>query len=558
MRMNKTTAWQIAAALGLLAPGILWFWHDQHVWEWDQARYAHMAFDLWQYQFSDTALWRWTLFHHLPTKAPGVSWMGQFFCYLIPVVGSVNRALMLQMATCSLLASVLLAKTVRLLYPGKPLWSWWALVACLSSPLFLNLNQEYMTEPMQMLGICWFLWAVVSQKTKAPARVLAEILASTAFLMISKGVSPLYVWGFGLWFLVAFLPRLAGKRREAFGWTPARVLAVGCAAFFFLAVLLWYVFNGAMVFGYVASASSGSVALAYGKKTPWLEKNGLWIRLLGHAYASPLLALALGVALAASLFFAWRGRAGFKSLGVRFPGSAGLVLAAAAQILLVWWIVTKSPTEEWRPLMGLLPSFVLILVASLSRIPSRMAPLLLLAVGLAQSASFHAKAFGYRMPAGLDSGQPLRIRDLAGEQKAELGRVIRTTCALCPRMEDAMMCAVSIPWLNANTLRYYAATEFTDTPRYGYYGSTGFMTSQLDHLIANFRKQDPCVVITMTPEAQAAYHSVSPASLPFFGFLEGGGEYQAVPFASSFGVRIFLKASQEAPPPPSAAETDDG
>ena len=514
----------------LLLPSLIWVGLDGHCWEWDQARYAHMSFDLWQYQRSDPVLWFWTSFHHLPTKAPGISWMGQWFVYLKPLVGSVDHALMLQPMFCTFCSGLLLRRVALHLLPENSLMGWIALVFPFSSPLFMGLHQEYMTEPMQLFGISWVLWLAVRQRSLRPVAVLAHGMGALALCLMSKGVTPMYIWGFGLLILAGMIPRLFGSKRERLEapWWMWAALAFG--AVMLALAIRWYVFNAQYVFGYVVNASSGAIADAYGADRSYWEKTCVWLNFLYQSYATLFLIfiLALGLILAA-----------FRPRHTGSFSGKGLLLAACVQMITVWTLITNSPTEEWRPLLGLLPSFLVVLCLLVQRVGRSWYARGLLFVLLGQWALIHASAFGVPLRAPFALKQPLRTPDRAAGERAELYRIIETTCAHCPTMDDAMMCAVSLPWLNGNTLKYYAATEVVNTPRYGYYGSTGFLTGDLASLQQKFEKQDPCIVISMDLANQLRYPTSSPAGQGFIDFIEQHPDYEALPFPSAYGVRLF-------------------
>ena len=105
----------------LLAPSLVWIFLDCSLWPWDQAWYGQMSVDLWETLVSRPDLWPGMMIDTLRIKAPGTSWLGQFFVPVGRLIGNSDAGLLLSIVLTQWLVLLLVFKSLGDLTGGNRL-----------------------------------------------------------------------------------------------------------------------------------------------------------------------------------------------------------------------------------------------------------------------------------------------------------------------------------------------------------------------------------------------------------------------------------------------------
>jgi len=265
-------------AVLLVLPSLYWVCRDQSVWSWDQSVYGELSVQL-HYQLLHEP-WQWPrgLLTVLPTKGPGIIWLGQWFVPLGRAVGSVDAALHLSVWLTQLITLVLVFRIGRELGGnGARLVPLAGCVFVGSAPLFVAMSHQYLVEAAQTTAVAWIYWIALRGLHWSLPQLLTKICAAGAAAMLMKQTSPLYCLLPGLMAVAElFPPRHYGTS------LPRRVLAwqhAGLAAALGLLALTaaWYGKNLALVYRHSYLSAVGEGAVHWGSRAPLPTKAQFWL-----------------------------------------------------------------------------------------------------------------------------------------------------------------------------------------------------------------------------------------------------------------------------------------
>jgi len=86
---------------------VVWVFSDQYPFGGDQSQYAKDTVSLTFTLFQTPKSWVSVMLHAVGNKGPGIAWAGQFFVPLGLFIGSVDKALLLQIVTMQGISLVL-------------------------------------------------------------------------------------------------------------------------------------------------------------------------------------------------------------------------------------------------------------------------------------------------------------------------------------------------------------------------------------------------------------------------------------------------------------------
>jgi hypothetical protein len=240
-------------------------------------------------------------------------------------------------------------------------------------------------------------------------------------------------------------------------------------------VVSWYESNGSALAEFVRIASSSDVALDYGRRQMFFFKIQFWLDALQKSVVLPqvLFGLVIVFLITIGIRFAtdkrwWIPPTGRVSL---------LAMAAFGHVVLVLTTFSLNINEENRYLFPLLPSLGVILLWCLTCVKMRFAPMLLGVLFVGQWAYVESRAFGFVPPDNSMSGWVLPLQR-SNEAMNELHRIVTLTCTPGTAYRYHVT-GVELPWLNANSISFYAAKLKQESKLECYYTSLGHAEKDL-------------------------------------------------------------------------------
>jgi hypothetical protein len=442
---------------------------DRSIWPWDPAWYGEVSVELYYTLRHDPAGWPAAMIHAVPTKPPGLTWLGQFFVPLGKRIGSIERALLLENLFLQFITLVLIYRIGKVLSPKHGVTV--GLVGCAlvsAAPLFIDLSHLYMTEPLQTLAVTWFFYCALMSSRWGRLRILSHLISATAVAMLAKTTTPLYCLLPGL-MASAQLVRRRTLADEHAG--PLALVGQVSGLLFGLALLTgtiaWYKVNWETLRHHVYIASFGDIALDYGHKDIFLNKLAFWFRALREGLFTPPV-FWIGTFLALVGLAVWCSRLQRTAL-FRWPSMAPcLALFAGLQVAGVLVMFSFTINEATRFLTAAVPLVAVLLMWAIGQVPVRLARILFVTAVMAQWGYVHAITLG--LTNGGDHSW-LRALDRDPTHADEVTRVIQLTSEAANRYN---IVGIELPWFNANSLDFYAAKYRLVTDRRAYYTSLGY------------------------------------------------------------------------------------
>jgi hypothetical protein len=521
----------------LLMPSLAWIVLDEKVWPWDQAWYGEVSVDLWWtlgHAFKD---WWPAMISAFGSKAPGVAWLGQFLVPLGASVGSVEFGLLsLQLLAAGATIALLFQIGTRL-WRGDRLGGVFLAVLGAGTPLFAGLTHQFIVEPLQVFTTTWIYWIALTGGKKSRLRLLALTLVAAALAMAVKVTSPLYVVLPGLVIIAQFLQNPLGwcTKRPRGRLCDTLLLALGLVVLF--PTLTWYLHNEGTIRDFVKLASSSEVALQYGKLPEFWSKWRFWFTAFQQAFLIPWVGWGLLVLAFSALALRWFARAGAKT-PVAWSWRRAVIVAATGELALVLFVFTRQINEETRYLLPLLPAFLVIVGAVFALAPRRWLVFSALAVATGGWAWTHCHALGWRPPDGTLSPWLLAL-DSDRSHKRDARRLVAVTTT--PETSQRIhVCGYETPWLNANSLAFYAAKHRLTVGYRCYYTSLGYAVT--DATAAWQRLSDLNTVCFISVEAasqETPPHFLNQVARAILAKVENLPEFRRVPFDSPHHVVLY-------------------
>jgi hypothetical protein len=186
----------------IMLPAVIWIVYDRSPFGGDQSWYAKASIELYKAWSVSPKVWVKEMIHVSEIKAPGIVWIGQFFVPIGLIFGSIDSALMFSIVIMLALALTLIYLSIYTLSDGQTLT---AIIGCFFialSPLFLGLFYHYLTEPMQLLSIAWFIFIMSRSLQWTPSLIFTQLFAASCFAVLTKVSTPLYC--IIIWFYLIF------------------------------------------------------------------------------------------------------------------------------------------------------------------------------------------------------------------------------------------------------------------------------------------------------------------------------------------------------------------
>jgi hypothetical protein len=435
----------------VISPSLIWIGLDGSVWPWDQAWYGRGSVELFSLLLHSPANWTFRMLDVLPSQAPGVTWLGQFFVPLGYLLGSVDVGLLLSIFVTQTLSLLLMCQSVRELSDHSELVTITACLAMASAPLFVGLSHQYLAEPLQLLAVTWFVLIMTFAPKWNRALILSQLLAATPVAMLAKVSSPLYCVGPGLvalWYV--WRPGLCSPVKHHRLDKP--LIAVFVAGVLLtIAAIGWYYRNLAHAIEHVSRSSSGPIAEIYGKADTFPNAMLYWLGALRSSFFLPSVFSLASVVIGFAVI-----------LRLVKPGTAGqhFTLAssvAALQTLVVLVLFSFSSNREVRYLLPLLPYLALLICWSLRELNGSILTALIIFFFSMQLATTYGQALGI---VRLDPTARWLVppNSLSGQKEAKILRsIISRTCVKAGPQPYWSIVGIELPWLNHASATYFAA-----------------------------------------------------------------------------------------------------
>ncbi len=528
---------------GLILPHLVWIAEDQSVWPWDPAWYAEVTAELWYTLLHDPLRWPRLMLQAFGSKAPGIAWFGQLFVPLGLVVGSIEAGLLLSVVAVQAGTLFLSYGIARELSGGDRLVGIAACGFMASAPLFAALSNQYLVEPLQLFAVTYFFRVAVMAPRWDRPTIATHLLLGAALAMAAKASSPLYCVFPGMIGLRCFrrAPRPVSLRAcSAAAWRrPGLVAAVVLLAL----VIAWYVKNFRGIFDFVRQSSSGEVALAYGREDVFFNKALFWLSAAQANFFVPQ--VMVGFLLLNVAILLWRFCC--KPPNHRLQNGAAIVLSAAlAQVMAVLIVFSLNINEEQRYLLPLLPSVMILCMGPLFWAPQRRFAVAAIILAAVQFSLVQAQLLSL-IPENPAVSHWLMPPNADGPKIDELSRLVEETCPAAMK-DRTIICGVEYPWLNGNSLAFYAVKAMFRTKHRCYFTSLGYAAGNVDRAWERLeRLRIPYFISVAKPSQSGSPDFVNKVSLPILERIEKDPRFERQAFDSRFSILLYCTIHESCP-----------
>lgn len=521
----------------ILTPELIWIFADGGIWPWDQSCYALAAIDLW-----------WTLLHDpthylgliseavLRCRAPGISVIGQFFVPFGQLYGSIEALLLLSIFIQSYLCLFLFGLTIQKFDSPSKGCSYLAVLMLASAPLFADMSRTFMVEQLQLLSIIYVYWVLIGFDGRGRSATFCHLLIAISLGLAAK-ISTLMYCLVPVCFVLYRLTR--GPLNELLPSNlKERVLALVAVALL-LPVTFWYVHNLEYVLFAARDLSVGTMAGYYGSPGPLPDKMLLWIKELARFSLVPVMYFIMPLLAVVPLALKFLSR----SKNSLIKGKEAVLIASVMQALVVIVVLSLSVPEDVRYIYGILPSLIVAYAVLVSTVRNRVFLVCAFTLFFIQFIAVSLSSFGFLQNGELPllsryKNSDTKIVSSPGAKVEELKRLVRLAAASY-RDGYRIVLGVNYPWLNPNTLGFYAGRAKLDGLNWFWIESWKVDLPESE-LPAWFTADKKTLFITMTPRAMEEEKSVPFANrlnLSALEYVETRGK--RISFESSEGILLY-------------------
>lgn len=497
-----------------LSPSLNWIAQDHSVWPWDQAWYGEVSANLWFTLLHSPGPWWLEMMRAFGIKAPGIAWVGQWFVPMGRMLGSIELGLLLSVIFVQFGTLVLIYTLSKEFIPDQNLAPLLVSMLVASAPLFIGMSHQYCVEALQLFAVTYFYWIAARGRNLRRPQMVGHLLLATGLALASKVTSPIYCVFPGCVAVYDVVKRQdrGGLFQSSFRKHGLLVLT-GIALFG--NVLVWYARNGSALLEHVRFSSSSEAALDYGRSGSFVYKMQYWLSALQKSVALPTVLFGIAIVL-------------LIAIGIRFTTSEAwwippskrislLALGAFGHVVFVLTIFSVNINEENRYLLPLLPSLAVIFMWCLTFVKKRLVLVLLGVLFIGQWAYVEARAFGFIPPDNSMSYWVLPVQR-SNEEMNELTRIVELTCTL-ETAHRYSITGVELPWLNFNSLSFYAAKRKQETK------------VQCNNTSLGYAEKDP----------MKAWERVNELNIAYFISLEESAHPQPPNFLNEVSLSILQK-----------------
>ena len=532
--------WPFFLGLILLIPSIRWIVFDRHVWHWDQAWYGEVALNLWYTLIRNPENWWAEMVHAFGMKAPGIAWFGQFFVPLSSVFGSPERALLTAVLVPQFFTLLLAQKIGLSLSQGNRWLSTTAALAMGSAPLFIGMSHQFLTETLQVLGVTYFYYLACTCREKSKISVIGHLFSATSIAIIAKTTSPFHCFFPGIIVVLSLIP--FKKSKNVVPQVASNKRSLVFASFSIVPLGLssaWYVENFQKVLEFT-SAAGGELSLPYGHKDIFSKKLLFWLNSAQTSYMLPEVIALVAVAILAGVVIKIRS----TKTGPNTPQSANpkklIGFAALSHICIALTLYSLSINEENRFLLPMLPALAVLILICLTPIKSTLIFVLISIAFIYQWGAVHVQAMAIRPPDPRISYWVWAC-DRDSNQQKEVTKIVERTSN--PKTaQKTNVVGVELPWLNSNSLAFFAAKRQFETGSRAFYTSLGYTENNIERAWQRFESLNPPYFITLSESKQSSKPDVFNAvSIPILQRISTDERFEQIPFRSKLGVMIYKR-----------------
>lgn len=524
----------------LIVPNIAWIFMDNHVWPWDSAWYGQVSVDLYYQSTQSFSAWWHLMMHAFGIKAPAIAWFGQLFIPLSGIFGSIDRALLMFVLGVQFFTLVLLYKLLlRITKNDKGI----ALIGCISmasAPLFIGMGNQYFVESLQIFTVIAFLYIFVAMKTWNKYDVILSLLFIAPFAMIVKITAPLYIFLPALFMLPrlkTMLQQSTITAREYFGKIGNIVLYVLGSVLLF-ATISWYIENWTIIYSFMQLASSGSAAELYGSRAPFFDKLLLWLSFSQKSFFFPITVYFVGALAGLYCFKLYTQKTAIKLKSV----FSEIPFISIASLVLILVFFSFQINEETRYLLPALPYLIILLCWFVYRIANdgiRYATLTVFLIQFIVVQGISLNLIGrYKEDVSVWITAP--YTDMA--RKNTIYSILDQTC-VPESINMTNMIGVELPYMNANSISYYASQEKLNTNRTCYYTSLGYAESDTDKAMKRMNDLKPPYFVGVSADKLPTNDAFNAVSLSSLEAIEKSLNFSEIKLQTADSVRIFKNVS---------------
>jgi len=311
------------------------------------------------------------------------------------------------------------------------------------------------------------------------------------------------------------------------------LLCIGCVLA--AGTLGWYVHNFQQVVAFARIATSGTVALNYGTAGTFFSKLAYWLRATRASFFIPFAVPALSLILFGGVYFAWKHGHRAK------PKHANLLAAVALiHVLFILASFSSQVNEENRYLLPLLPCAAICLMWVLS-LPVRSYTGTLACILLSiQLAVTNAQALNFTK-VNPNVSYWLQPYSSDGTARTELTELIRTTSVPGTELRYNIV-GVELPWLNANSLDYYAVKGRLETGRRSYFTSLGYAETDIEKAWTRLEQIGIVYFVSLEEDKQPSPPDfINRVTLPVLRRVVSDPNFVRVNFPSRLGILLFRR-----------------
>jgi tetratricopeptide (TPR) repeat protein len=513
----------------------------------DESGFASNSIDLYQTALRSPALWRAAMLEAVPSRGPGIAWIGQFFVPLGYVMGSVDAAFLL-LVYIALFIGLWLLYAALLEMSGRVGIAAVATVAIASGQLFMNSSQIFMIEPLQFLVAAWFIYLLSRAPKWNRSFLFGQLWIAVSFSLIVRATSPLYT---GVLLVASALSAVWVRQENLVQWSARAVLASWVSGSVLAGMaFIWYSQNLPLVIAHSRGAAMGPIAAVWGKTDTFINTFLYWLNAIQRDLMHPAVLTVTLAACAAGLGIRWRVSASSAAGSARSYFS-WCTVASIVQILVTLFLFSLGSSRVDRFLFPLWPCFAVVIAWCLSRVNNRVVTFVVLIAFAGQWIAVRAYAFGL-MRENLSFAWVWRVnRDPRNGDI--LKEIIARACM--ERQASRYVSIVAIDpylmgdWLAPEPAGYEAAKQYgIDSPCQMGYAGNGFFGASVADTWYDFSARQARYVVTTDPSVyppppnalnQALTSSTHPILLKMLRSSEAF--VQEPPLRSASGILVFKK-----------------
>lgn len=416
----KYPIWQSSLfCVAIMLPLLVWVIVDKSPFGGDQSDYARASLTL--YSLVGTpGSWLHEMLHVLGNKAPGITWLGQWFIPIGYYLNSINLSLLLSIVLTQFITLMLIYHALSKLTNGNVLAAMLGCLVVISAPLFGYLSHHYLVEPLQTLVVAWFILIMSYAPSWSRAFTLSQLAVASTAAMLAKTSTPLY----------CLLPGLIGLNAtfslkptpELWGWRePRTLITLSLALPLALATFGWYYLNFSLVSAHVSAASSGPIAAVWGKEDVFLNSFRFWLGSLEqHFFLAETFQLIILIVTLGLICYLINAEQRLKYLSL-------CSLTAILQVILVLAVFSLNANREGRYMLALLPYFAVLAAWGVAQINHKGAAILAVGLLSVQWLAISTEMLGIaHLPTNTD--RYFVTVDTQGKNNEILQQVVNITC----------------------------------------------------------------------------------------------------------------------------------